>query len=148
MGLSVSQYRIVFIRDHIDNVIRHAIESYPYECCGALVGDVSEDVKKVSGVYRLENRNKDRKRDRYNIDPLDIMRIETEIKGKGQEIIGFYHSHPDHPCMPSEFDRERAWQFYSYLIVAVNGSHETEFKSWRLHDDIGEFVEEIVRLED
>ncbi len=134
---------MLYLSKNIYNeIISHAKKSYPYEGCGALVG---RD-KKVIKIYPLENINKDRANDRYEIDPQDLLRIGKEAKKYGLEVIGFFHSHPDHPDRPSEFDRLRAWPFYSYVIVAVQNGKDVSVKSWTFEDENEPFKEEEIRI--
>lgn len=123
-----------------NEIINHAKNSYPHEGCGVLVG---RD-KKVVRIYLLENINKERANDRYEINPGDLLRVEKEAKKDGLEVIGFFHSHPDHPDKPSEFDRTRAWPFYSYLIVSVHNGKDVSVKSWIFEDEKEPFREEEV----
>ena len=127
-----------------EEIIDHAKEAYPHECCGILLGDGKR--RHVRRVRRAENIFKERLRDRYSIDPKDILEAEREARGEGLEILGFYHSHPDHPPRPSSFDREMAWPLYSYIIVGVNRG-DTEVRSWWIEDEQGGFKEERIEVE-
>ncbi|MBI5892233.1 MAG: M67 family metallopeptidase [Deltaproteobacteria bacterium] len=123
-----------------NEIISHAKKSYPCEGCGALVG---KD-KKITKIYPLENINKERANDRYEINPKDLLRVEKEAKKDGFEVIGFFHSHPDHPDRPSDFDRQRAWPFYSYVIVAVQNGKDVSVKSWTFENEGEPFREEEI----
>lgn len=138
---------IYLTKESYQEITAHARETYPNECCGVLIGKAFERDKRVLKVYKVDNKNVERLRDRYTIDPGDILRIEKDIRGKGLEMLGFYHSHPDHPPLPSRFDRERAWTSYSYVIIAVNGSGDIDVRSWQLIDEGGDFVEERIEVE-
>ncbi|HBO84604.1 MAG: hypothetical protein A2073_08260 [Deltaproteobacteria bacterium GWC2_42_11] len=131
-------------KDIYNEIISHAEKSYPYEGCGVLVG---RD-KRVVKICPVENINKDRANDRYEIDPKDLLRVEKGVSEKGLNVLGFFHSHPDHPDMPSEFDRQRAWQFYSYMIVSVHNGKSVSVKSWTFEDENEPFREEEVKIED
>src|SRR3990167_10995535 len=113
-------------KDIYNEIIGHAKKAYPHECCGALIG---KD-KKVAAARLMENINKDRANDRYEINPKELLKIEKEASSNGLEVIGFYHSHPDHPDRPSVFDRERAWPLYSYLIFSIHKGKDISVKSW------------------
>jgi len=129
--------------DIYNEIISHSKETYPYEACGVLVGKQgSGTTKEVLKVYRVENINKERTRDRYEIDPKDLLRIEKEVSSLGLEVLGFYHSHPDHPDRPSNFDMERAWPLYSYLIVSVFNGSDTTVRSWTFEEEGKPFREE------
>lgn len=127
-----------------DEIIGHAKSAYPHECCGALIGKG----KKVVKARLMENINKDRANDRYEINPKELLRIEKETSSNGLEVIGFYHSHPDHPDRPSGFDRERAWPFYSYVIIAVQNGKDISVKAWTFEDEKEPFTEEEVKISD
>jgi len=94
----------------------------------------------------MENMNKDRASDRYEINPKELLQIEKEASLDRQEVLGFYHSHPDHPDQPSAFDRERAWAFYSYIIIAVQNGTEVSVKSWTFEDEKEPFGQEEVKI--
>lgn len=110
-------------------------QAYPAECCGVLAGRVSEDgSKEVVRLVPAVNRRTDDPH-RYLIAPDDLRRLEPELKREGLVIVGYYHSHPDHPPVPSAFDTEHAWPWYSYLIVRVQGGSAAEAASWTLDDE-------------
>ncbi len=127
------------VRDAAEKVRENARASYPNECCGLLLG--KEGV--VLEAVKVKNINTERAQDRYEIDPREFLMVEKEAAKRGLAVIGIYHSHPDHPAEPSEFDRTRAWPEYFYLIVGVRGGRETEVRCWRL-DDADVFVEEEI----
>jgi proteasome lid subunit RPN8/RPN11 len=121
--------------DHalIDEIRRQGERAYPAECCGVLVGTAG-DVKEVVKLVPATNRRTDDPR-RYLIDPDDLRRIEAELRPLKQDVLGCYHSHPDHPAVPSAFDVEQAWPWYSYLILRVDSGRAAEVASWVLVDD-------------
>jgi proteasome lid subunit RPN8/RPN11 len=100
---------------------RHGEETYPHECCGVLLGQMDEDgVRTVSSVARAGNTRTDSAHNRYNIDPKELIRIQREGRERGEDIIGFYHSHPDHPAQWSQTDLAEAhWFSCSYVITSV-----------------------------
>lgn len=114
-----------------EKLIEHARKSYPHEGCGILTGRTNE----ILEVTFVENKNKERLRDRYEIDPGDFLRVDKEAREKGYDIIGFYHSHPDHPALPSQFDIEHAWPEYIYIIISVSNGTENEVKAWKMNPD-------------
>ncbi len=123
---------MVYISSNLVNkMLEEAKSAYPFECCGFLVGNNSSR-KEVCDIYPVENKNKERAQDRYEIDSKKFDEIDREATKKGLNIIGIYHSHPDHPAAPSEFDKEcaHAWTEYSYIIISVRNKKETEMKSW------------------
>jgi proteasome lid subunit RPN8/RPN11 len=107
--------------------------AYPAECCGVLAGRAGA-AKEVVRVVPVANRRTDDPH-RYLISPDDLRRITAELGRSGLEVLGFYHSHPDHPAAPSAFDVGHAWPWYSYIIVAVTKGQAAEISSWELDDD-------------
>jgi proteasome lid subunit RPN8/RPN11 len=117
-----------------DEIRRHGEAAYPAECCGAMVGRVDGAAKEVLRLSPAVNRRTDDPH-RYLIAPDDLRRLEREVREAGQEIVGYYHSHPDHPARPSAFDAEHAWPWYSYLIVRVDRGRGADMASWVLDDE-------------
>lgn len=110
--------------------------AYPAECCGALAGRVvGGDLKEVVRLEPAVNRRTDDPH-RYLIAPEDSRRLEKQVKSEGLEIVGYYHSHPDHPAVPSAFDADHAWPWYSYVIVRVDRGRGADLASWVLDDDL------------
>jgi proteasome lid subunit RPN8/RPN11 len=107
-------------RSHYDSLRQHGEETYPYECCGVLLGQMDGDIRTVTSVSRCGNTRTDSPQNRYNIDPKELVRIQREGRGRGEDIIGFYHSHPDHPAQWSSTDLAEAhWFGCSYVITSV-----------------------------
>jgi proteasome lid subunit RPN8/RPN11 len=99
---------------------RHGEETYPHECCGVLLGTFNGDAKSVTSVARCGNTRSDSPHNRYNIDPKELIRIQREGRERGEDIVGFYHSHPDHPARWSPTDLAEAhWLGCSYVITSV-----------------------------
>jgi proteasome lid subunit RPN8/RPN11 len=117
-----------------DEIRRHGEAAYPAECCGAMVGRVEGAAKDVLRLSPAVNRRTDDPH-RYLIAPDDLRQLEREVREAGQEIVGYYHSHPDHPARPSVFDAEHAWPWYSYLIVRIDRGRGTDMASWVLDDE-------------
>lgn len=114
--------------------IRRAGElAYPAECCGVLGGS-SGDIKEVLRLLPMANHWTDDPH-RYLISPDDLRRAMADLRPSGLEVLGFFHSHPDHLAVPSAFDIEHAWPWYSYVIVRVDGGRGAEVTSWQLEDD-------------
>ena len=119
----------------LTEIHRHGESAYPAECCGALAGRVDGDgTKEVSRLAPAVNRRTDDPH-RYLIAPDDLRRLEGELRAEGLEIVGYYHSHPDHPPRPSAFDTEHAWPWYSYLIVRIDRGRAADSASWVLDDE-------------
>ena len=117
-----------------DEIRRHGEAAYPAECCGAMVGRADGAAKEVLRLAPAVNRRTDDPH-RYLIAPDDLRRLEREVREAGQEIVGYYHSHPDHPARPSAFDAEHAWPWYSYLIVRIDRGRGADMASWVLDDE-------------
>jgi len=125
----------------MDRIRHHLEQGYPNEACGALLGRVEGEAHEVTEFRGMRNTVEDRPWDRYALDPLEQLQVQKDADARGLEIIGFAHSHPDHPPVPSRFDAEHGWTFYSYLIASVQKGRLREARSWRL-DDGGVFQEE------
>jgi len=131
--------------------IRTAGEAaYPDECCGILIGEIdSNGIKNVNRMEAVNNSREDgEKYHRFLITPEDVFRAEQTARAAKLELIGFYHSHPDHPASPSEYDREHALPFYSYVIVSVENGSAKDIKSWELSSDRTNFLPEKYITED
>jgi proteasome lid subunit RPN8/RPN11 len=122
----------------------HGSEGYPHEICGIMVGPRGE--RTVTEAKRARNIVVDRARDRYEIDPRDHIRIQRETDAAGLDIVGYYHSHPDHPAQASRFDTERAWAGYVYLIVAVDDGKPVDANAFIADIDGGPFRPEPLEL--
>jgi proteasome lid subunit RPN8/RPN11 len=116
-----------------EEIRRHGEAAYPAECCGALIGRLEGEAKEVLRLAPAVNRRTDDPH-RYLIAPDDLRRLEREVRAAGLEIVGYYHSHPDHPAAPSRFDADHAWPWYSYLIVRVDRGRGADMASWVLDD--------------
>ena len=121
--------------------------SYPEECCGFLIGRVLDGQKIISEIQSASNARTDGRQRRYLITSEDYRRVESASRAKRLEIVGFYHSHPDHDARPSQVDNEHAWPWFSYTIVSVQGGESKAIRSWILHGDRDGFSEEKVHIE-
>jgi len=123
--------------------------AFPNECCGILVG---RDVKDERGERRVVERlvagqnvfEADEQYHRFSIDPRVQLQAEREAAKEGKVVLGFYHSHPNHPARPSEYDREHGWPFYSYVIVSIMERKAADMMSWMLDDATEQFVEQEI----
>ncbi len=122
----------------------HLLAAYPEESCGVLIGRESDGAREVERVVRCENRRPDARGTRYLIAPEQFLAADREARAAGLEVLGFFHSHPDHPAEPSAFDLEHAWPYYSYLIVSVSSGAAAVQRCWRLRDDRSRFEAERV----
>jgi proteasome lid subunit RPN8/RPN11 len=122
----------------VDEAIRrHGEETYPHECCGALVGRGG----RVTAIVPLPNTTEEGPRRRFLVRPSDYRLAESRASGLGAELLGFYHSHPDHPARPSQFDLDHAWPTFGYVIVAVAAGQSGDMTVWWLKDDRSSFEE-------
>lgn len=124
---------------HLLSIRVHAERTYPEECCGLLLGKSDPTGKTVMDVKATNNEwNDDRadltKKRRYEIAPKDMLAAMKEARSRNLDIIGIYHSHPDHPAIPSDCDRLAAWSHYSYAIVSVIKGKSIDVQSWSLDD--------------
>ena len=150
-----SSRRVYLPLDALDAIRRHARERAPAECCGALIGLLREraqaaaswpgpdDVVRVARV--LAARNVADSRTRYEVAPGDIAAAEAEAAEVGLEVVGWYHSHPSSPPVPSPTDLEAAWPWYTYLVVDARTG---EARAWRLAEDRSGFLEDELRVAD
>jgi proteasome lid subunit RPN8/RPN11 len=153
----------LWISNHLADKIRaHGVETYPHECCGALLGHDREGldvgsrenpagtwpnrIREVRELFPLVNRRDDSPRNRFSVTAEDVLAAEKAARGQNMDVIGWYHSHPDHPARPSEYDRDHAWPWYSYIIVSVHNGTPQDMTSWRLNDDRVEFSPEGIEI--
>ncbi len=122
---------------------RHGRESYPHECCGALIG---RD-RLVIEALALPNSTDEGARRRFLVRPADYRAAERRATELGAELLGFYHSHPDAPARPSQYDLDHAWPVFAYVIVAVDDGEPRAMTSWHLQEDRSGFDEEPVAVE-
>ena len=130
--------RQVTIGGAVDRAIRaHGEETYPHECCGALIGSGG----RVTDVVALPNTTEEGPRRRFLVRPSDYREAERRAAELGGELLGFYHSHPDHPARPSQYDLDHAWPTFAYIIVAVAERRAQAMTVWFLRDDRSSFEE-------
>ncbi len=131
--------------DLLRRIHAHGEAHYPEEGAGVLLGTVEGDRRRVHDLVPVANRFEPGSRhNRYRIEPQDLLQAEQQAEAAGLEVIGIFHSHPDHPAEPSEFDRQWALPWYSYLITRVAAGKAVESRSWRLADDRSHFDEETL----
>ena len=141
---------------HRRAIVSHGEKAYPQEACGALLGKAAADEKRVLATVEAANRFGDveefregageSQANRYVIPPEAVAKIEREARAQGLDVIGFYHSHPDHPARPSRYDQEHAWPWLSYVIVAVAQGRAGDLNSFVLSDDRLVFAPEPVKM--
>jgi len=127
----------------------HASLTFPEECCGLLLGNFEEQskIKRVIESKRMDNVFvKEERYHRYTIDPTEFMKAESKAESRDLEVVGVYHSHPNAPAKPSQFDMSNAWPALSYIVIEVRESKPVETKSWLLKDDRSEFALEEMKI--
>jgi proteasome lid subunit RPN8/RPN11 len=149
-------------KGHREDILRHGARDYPSECCGVLLGKVEGDAKQVTEVVPLKNLRHDpsraqellpvgdpgreTERNRFLIDPLEQLRVEKDARAHGLDVLGYYHSHPDHAARPSEYDRVHAWPRYSYVIISVERGGPKDLTVWVVAEDRSTFCVEEVEI--
>jgi proteasome lid subunit RPN8/RPN11 len=133
--------QVIALTPEVDAAIRsHGASTFPHECCGALLG--REAV--AQEAFALPNTTAEGPRRRFLVRPDDYRVAEKRARELGVDLLGFYHSHPDHPAVPSQYDLDHAWPSLSYVIVSVMAGQPGDLRSWRLRDDRSGFNEEGV----
>ena len=138
---------IVLTHEQQDRIRAHGEADFPHECCGLMLGRYESDgTKIVEEILPISNaREEAAKRNRFLITAEEMMRGEKIAREKSLDVIGFYHSHPDCPAVPSRYDLEHAWPVYSYVIVSVNQGRAGMVLSWELNSDRTHFDSEIIQ---
>src|SRR5208282_4437346 len=120
-------------KTEFDEIRGHGEETYPHECCGVLLGEMREDERVVTSIARCGNTRVDSPQNRYHIDPRELVRIQRQGRERGEDIVGFYHSHPDHPARWSQTDLAEAhWLGCSYVITSVEKGKAVVTNSFEL----------------
>ena len=131
--------------DSLNEIREHGVKDYPYECCGLLLGRFTEEGKTVKQPYPISNaREESAKRNRFLIEPEELMRGERFAREHNLDVVGFYHSHPDSPAVPSQYDLEHAWPTYSYIIVSTSAERAGDLFSWEQEPDRSRFNQEEI----
>lgn len=120
-----------------------AIDTFPDECCGFLFGKETNEERVILRSYAVNNAKEGDKRRRFEIKPKDYLKAEQYADENGLLLLGVYHSHPNHPAIPSEHDRVAAQPYFSYVIVSVLDKEYADLRSWRLNDKL-QFEEEKI----
>ena len=131
--------------DLLAQIHSHGEDAYPGEGAGFLLGNSAQESRTVSAILKLPNaREESARHNRYLLTPQDMLRSEQEADRLGLDVVGVFHSHPDHPNQPSEFDRQWAMPWFSYIITSVEQGKAGASRSWRLTDDREKFLEEEI----
>ncbi len=153
------EFRLGISAELAEKIREHGVETYPYECCGALLGrdqgsieggdsiaGTGRNLREILSLFPLVNRRDDSPRNRFAVASEDVREAEKAASAQGLEVVGWYHSHPDHPARPGDFDREHAWPWYSYIIVSVEVGVPKDMSSWRLKDDRSGYSNEKIEI--
>ncbi len=135
-------------RDLARKIESHGERTYPEECCGILLGTSSGEERVVVDVAELDNVQEENRRRRFFVTPAQYMRAERTASDRRLEQLGFYHSHPDHPAIPSEFDREHALPWFTYAVLAVERGAPKVMTAWLLSESRDRFIEMNLSAED
>lgn len=133
---------VKIVKSAYAGIIEHAEAGFPHEVCGVLIGADGN----ITNFRKCRNLNTERAHDRYELDPLSFKEADEWARENGMEIMGIYHSHPDHPSLPSETDRGRAWPEWVYMIFSVNGGRYGDARAWVLEDFDSKFIQADVEL--
>lgn len=147
--------------EHLKTIKKHSLDCYPEECCGLLLGKINAQEKIVVKVIPTENdwenqqdiftdftqHSERSNRNNFSISPQILVKIQQQARQENLDIIGVYHSHPDHPAIPSNFDKAIAWQTYSYIIVSVTAKETKKLLNWSLNSQ-GNFEEEKMIIDE
>ena len=126
----------LYISNELSDFIKqHAVQTYPFECCGFMYGRIDGDRRSVLHVEQATNSKEGDQRRRFEITPAEYLHAEKQADRLGYELIGIYHSHPDSPAIPSEHDRSQAMPFFSYIIASVSRDEVKDITSWLLTDN-------------
>ncbi len=141
LGVAMS---LAILPPELAKINDHGRRAYPNECCGFLLGKEVNGWKLVTEARAVDNARDDSPRNRFLITPEDFVAADKYAREQKLEMLGFYHSHPDHPARPSEYDREHAWPWYSYVIVSVQQGNPGDIASWELAEDRSQFHRETM----
>src|SRR5262249_39208686 len=132
--------------EQLDRIRKHGEESYPFECCGLLLGKLIDGKKELSDILPISNSREDEARhNRYLISPGEFLKAQRVARGRGLDIIGCYHSHPDHPARPSGFDLDHAtFPGDSFIITAIHQGKAVDLNSFAMSEDRSRFDDEEI----
>ena len=129
----------------LQSIFNHARSTYPEECCGFLLGSDSR-LRKINRALRAQNSSNESPRNRYNIQPEELIHADEEARKLRLNLIGIYHSHPDAAAQPSSIDLEHAWPWYTYLVLSVQSGEPRYITAWLLNEDGSRFNREHLKI--
>lgn len=140
---------ITLSKTHLSKLQDHGIKTYPDECCGAMLGHFNPETNKktTTELIEIDNVSEENKRRRFMIKPEEYKRVEAYAKENNLTLLGFYHSHPDHPAKPSETDLKYAWPFFSYIIISIQEKSADDIFSYKLNIETNAFQNENLKIE-
>lgn len=141
----MKDFQIEIAPEAVEVINNHAVKTFPDECCGFLYGDETDGRQVTLAVPVTNNKEGDQRR-RFEISPLNYLRAEQFALENDTQLLGVYHSHPNHPAIASVHDLAVAMPYFSYVIVSVMDGEIADLKSWRLRDEVREFFEEEVEV--
>ncbi len=124
------------------DLLQRSRDGYPFEVCGLFFGHQDDQEIVVARLVEIDNLNQDRRQDRYLLDPQGFLQADQQARREGLDIVGIWHTHPDHPAIPSVTDAASAWEGYAYAIVAINDGEPEILRSWTFHPPV--FIEQTV----
>jgi proteasome lid subunit RPN8/RPN11 len=127
--------RVIVPAEILEQMRRHGEETYPHECCGFMLGSAEDGMQRIVEIRSQANERTESKENRFLITPEQFKAAETAARKARLQLVGIYHSHPDSPARPSEYDRDHAWPWFSYIIVSVKKGKADEAHAWQLRDD-------------
>ena len=140
--------KLIISANLLNQIENQATDHYPEETAGLLLGSIEGDHRRVVDLLPLENTfDQTQRSHRYLIEPMAMIQAEREAEERGLDILGVFHSHPDHPAQPSEFDRKWAWPWFVYLISSVSQKAAQDHRVWLLEEDREKFQEIPLQLE-
>ena len=134
---------IVFEQKPLDEMYQDALKSYPDECCGFFFGNETSEERIITRIVVVNNSKEGDKRRRFEIAPKDYLDAERYADENEVQLLGVYHSHPNHPAVPSEHDRVAAQPYFSYVIISVKENEIADLRSWQLNENL-QFEEEKI----
>ena len=131
--------------EHIEQIEAHGERTFPFECGGMLIGRFEDGKKSVVELLPMENAmSESEQHNRVLILPKDVLKAERYARSQKLDVVGYYHSHPDHPAVPSQFDLDHALPVWTYIIVSVEAGKAADVRAWEMENDRSKFNEEEI----
>jgi len=135
-------------KEVVERIGRHGEETYPEECCGIVLGQMNDDYQLIEEIVGLDNEQKENRGRRFFVTPKQYLQAERMALERKLDLLGFYHSHPDHPAAPSEFDREHALPWFIYVVVSIAQGKSKDTTAWLLSEGRDRFVQKELVIEE